>query len=175
MRSRALVLSCSLLFGLSLSVLGCDDDEGEGFTGPNATAAPPTGAWRYDDGGVVDNSCGDGLDLTRDPDTQFALVYNGDGTFTVDQGQAGPPFDCTIADDNTFSCPSRLFGTEQVSEINATLTWNVSVEGTFSSDSKMSGTQVVDITCDGAGCALAPSFDVNLPCSYTVEFSAQAI
>ncbi len=173
--SRSSLAVSLAIVGLGLCPLGCDEtDTGSSFSGPDGQAEPPSGVWRYDDGGVSSSTCGDGLDLTRDPDTQFVLANNGDGTFTVDQGQAGEPFDCTIASDNTFGCPSRLFGTEEVSEISATLTWNVSVAGAFSSDTQMSGTQTVDITCAGSGCALAPDFGVNLPCSYTVDFAAEA-
>jgi len=174
-------LSCIHLLALGTSMFaaiamaGCDESEqGGGFSGPDGTAEPPSGVWRYDDEGVSENTCGDGIDLTRDPDTEFLLTAGGDGTFTVDQGQAGEDFECTIADDNSFSCPFRLYGEEVLTEYDITLTWNVSVQGDFQADDRMQGVQIVDITCEGAGCALAGMYDITLPCSYTVDFSAKA-
>lgn len=174
-------LSPTLLFvalvasGTSVALTGCDDaDSGSGFSGSDGVAQPPSGVWNYQDGGVQENTCGDGLDLTRDPDTSFLLTYNDDGTFTVDQGQAGEDFDCTISADNTFSCPSRLYNMETITEINATVTWNVSITGEFISDREMEGSQRADITCEGAGCALAPMAGVTVPCYYTVDFTAKA-
>lgn len=170
---RELVGITLALVCASSTMTACEDDgQDVGFGGPDGMAAPASGVWNYRDGGVQSNSCGDGLDLTRDPDTRFQLTYDGAGTFTVDQGQAGPDFDCTIGDDNLFECPSRLFGEEDVPELDATLTWNVRIDGAFVSDLEMEGTQTVDITCAGTGCSLAPAAGVNLPCQYTVAFRA---
>lgn len=158
MARRSLALCVSSLFLLAPGCAGEDQ------------ANPPSGTWTYRDGGVVMNTCGT-EDLYRDPNTMFTLVNNGDGSFTVDQGNE-EDFDCNI-DGMSFECPYRLGGTETNADVMATVSWELRVDGTFSSDTQMSGTQTVEFTCSGNGCALAPALGWTLPCTYEVAFDAE--
>ncbi len=144
---------------------GCDDDD----NGASSERNPPTGVWSYDGQGVEENTCGT-EDVFEDPDTNFILTNNGDGTFTVDQGAVND-FDCTITGNN-FSCPERLYGEFPVAVFDVTLSYITRINGTFSSDTAASGTQRMDIECDGAGCGLANTFGYTLPCYYTVNFAS---
>ncbi len=179
---RTALLLCGVLV-VGLLAVGCDDNSGstesatDSETG-NETAGPgmadpKSGVWDYDDQGIADNSCGD--DVYRDPDTVFGLTNNNDGTFTVDQGMSAEDFDCTITG-SAFDCPSRLYGEYPVGGgIDATLKYNVTIAGMFSSDTAMTGQQTADVSCEGSACALAPDvLGVEFPCSYTVDFAAMA-
>lgn len=133
--------------------------------------SPPSGIWQYMDGGIIESTCGEG-DLIRDENKSFRLTNNGDGTFTVDQ--ENQDFDCTITG-KTFECPDRLAGTDMpIPDVDATLSWHVSVQGTFEDENSITGTQTVNITCEGTACALAPNvIGVSFPCSYEVAFTAE--
>lgn len=159
-----IVAACGLL------AVGCALDD-SGGSGEAAEFDPPTGVWRYYDDGVVDNTCGM-ADVYRDPDTQFMLTNNGDGTITVSQATYGD-FDCTMSG-RSFNCPERLSDSMQVDGTDATLSWSVSIVGEFSSDTEMTGEQHVDIDCEGSTCSLAPQvIGAELPCGYTIEFHAE--
>jgi hypothetical protein len=141
---------------------GCSDS--------NATYEPETGFWSYFDGGLVDNNCGRD-DVYRDSDTTFWLTNHLDGSFTIEQGTAGD-FTCTI-DGASFVCPQRLSDAVPVTGYDATINYHVRVSGTFQSSGQMIGTQRVDVSCDGADCALAPLAGLTVPCTYSVAFTAQ--
>ena len=158
---------------VALLTTGCaeDDPESSASSGTGADAAPPSGVWLYMDGGIDKNNCGTD-DVYRDADTQFVLTDNGDGTFTVDQG-AQEDFTCTI-DGPDFDCPNRLFAEEPVDMLDATVSWQVSLSGTFHSDTYMTGTQRADIDCAGTQCNLvSTALAIALPCYYTVKFTAE--
>ncbi len=169
-------------------VIGCGDDTGSSSdsgetsnetgnetgneTAGPGSADPKSGVWDYEDKGIAENSCGN--DVYRDPDTIFGLMNNNDGTFTVDQGMSAEDFDCTL-NGAAFTCPERLYGNYPIEGIDATLIYNVSIEGSFSSDTAMSGQQRADVSCEGNACGLAPQvLGVTFPCSYTVDFEATA-
>ena len=151
---------------LALGLLSACNDDGSTEGGPRS------GLWRYVDGGVVGNSCGT-EDVVADPNTNFQLTNNGDGTFTVAQ-LVEDDFTCTV-EGSSFTCPERLGGSETIDGGPlgvATLTYTVRVEGTLDGTSAMSGTQIADITCEGAACAAGPSIGITLPCQYSVAFTA---
>lgn len=154
--------------GALLAFGSCGDDGGVG----NGELWPVSGLWNYYDGGIVANDCGTD-DVVTDPDATFGLYNNGDGTFTVDQGNAGDPFLCTLTG-SSFNCPERLSGSSPVQNYDITLHYTVSITGTFQSNSSMSGEQQVDVTCEGTDCPLAGQAGYNLPCTYTVAFTASA-
>jgi hypothetical protein len=159
-----------------LAIPGCsslsDLEAALGTGGAERAADPPTGVWSYFDGGFVSNTCGT-TELYRDPDTQFVLVNEGGGTFVVQQGQDYGDFPCTV-EGEVFICPERLTTDMPVEGTNATLFAHVSIDGMFEGDESMAGEQIVDISCEGSDCALAPAaLDATLPCQYTVSFTAE--
>ena len=59
--------------------------------------------------------------------------------------------------------------------LGSTLASNSCGDGTFESSTEMSGTQTVELTCEGASCPLANTLlQVNIPCSYSYDFTAKA-
>ncbi len=154
-----LFVSMSLVF--SLAACGDDDD--------GAAGDPSSGIWNYADNGIQDNTCGTD-DVYSDPDTTFELSNKGNGTFTVDYN-TDALFECTLSG-SSFECPERLYSEIPVPSIGVTLKYQASIKGTFSSDTRASGTQRMDITCEGAGCNLAGTLGYTLPCYYTADFTA---
>lgn len=151
------------LLALAVSLVACADPEED-------RANPPSGLWAYMDGGVVQNTCGT-EDIGGDPDTNFSLTNNGDGTFTVDQNNE-EDFDCNI-DGETFECPYRIGGSETFDEVSATINWRVRIDGSFPDDTRMIGEQTIDFTCEGAGCSNLGLIGVTVPCNMVVAFTAE--
>lgn len=142
---------------------------GDGSTGAPPTYEPPTGVWTYVNEGILSNSCG--VDnLYTDPNTEFYLTNNGDGTFTVAQG-TDEDFTCTMSAED-FSCPDRLGGTVMPDQLAVTLTWQARIDGSFSSATAMSGVQTISFVCDGDACDLASTVGITFPCAYEYGFSA---
>jgi hypothetical protein len=168
MGTRRFEISCLLC---AIVAAACVKDDGED------EANPPSGVWIYYDDGFGENTCGT-ADLQKDSDTTFTLDNNGDGTFTVHQETYGD-FECTITG-MEFDCPERLAIDEEFEDpanpgtVGATVSWQVSITGTFSSDTEASGEQIVNVTCVGDLCSLAPTvFGASLPCSYDILFHAE--
>jgi hypothetical protein len=145
------------------------DSAGEGDSVPDAD--PRSGVWSYHDGGIVETSCDSTEMVYVDPDTSFLLTNNGDGSFTIAQGDR-EDFDCDI-DGDDFDCPQRLFEELSVDGVDATVSWQVSVSGEFMGGEVMEGEQLANLACTGTQCELAEvALATALPCSYTVAFTA---
>jgi len=133
---------------------------------------PRDGTWNFHGSDAIDDTCMFDQLSVDNPGT-FALTNNGDGTFTVDDSQN--VFDCTL-DGADFSCPSRLFGEQDVGTqfgLDAIVHYNVTVTGSFSTANAMSGRQQIEIECVGADCnGLAALAMVTLPCGWAQDFSA---
>lgn len=171
---RRLELSHGLLsLSLAVALAACGGlGDGDGDDEGGAPADPRSGTWSYFDGGIAMATCENAEELYRDPNTTFLLTNNGDGTFTVDQG-AEEDFSCTVSGKG-FDCPQRLFDQIDVDGADAVLTYDVAIEGTFSSDTQMSGQQTAALSCTGSACSLAPQvLGTELPCTYTVDFTAE--
>ncbi len=140
-----------------------------------ADVEPKSGAWTYNGSMIVNNNCG--VEPLTDPSGAFTLTVTGDGKFTVTDDDFTNPFECTY-DGDSFSCPKRLAGSDQPEgSIDATLNYNVKVSGNIDSDRELSGTQTVDLSCEGADCELAlKTFfpGAMLPCAYSYTFTADA-
>lgn len=167
---RALQLSLPFLALLT----ACGDDQGSNGSGSGGPPPEPqSGVWQYNDAGFVERGCGD-QDVYRDEDgVLFELTYDGSDAFTIGQGSAGD-FSCTL-DGDEFVCPQRLTLEEPVPDTDAVLSYSVSIEGRFTSDTTMEGEQLAEIGCTGSSCALAPSvLGTELPCNYIWAFTAEA-
>ena len=102
------------------------------------------------------------------------LTVSGPGKFTVTDDDFMNPFECTYEGDS-FSCPKRLAGSNKPEPtIDATLIYNVSISGNLDSETELSGTQTVDLSCEGTSCGLAAILGYMLPCAYSYSFTADA-
>ncbi|MFO7567019.1 MAG: hypothetical protein R6X02_30525 [Enhygromyxa sp.] len=165
MRSPTLMLACAATL-----TLAC----GDGGGGGGSDIEPRSGTWNFMGSDPVDDTC-NYEDLYTDPPGQFDLTHNGDGTFTVDDGTN--VFDCDL-DGATFSCPERAAGENDVGaafNIDAVVTFSVSVTGSFSSDTQMSGRQLMTVVCEGADCGTVEDVvGVTTPCGWAQDFTASA-
>ncbi|MCA9689422.1 MAG: hypothetical protein R3A51_21915 [Nannocystaceae bacterium] len=128
---------------------------------------PRDGAWVHDPGAVEDDTCSQFFEVPSDPYGDFSITNTGDGAFRIDAGSA-EPFSCTLLGDGAFECPSRFENEETLTQYNVTISFNVDVEGTFSSATEGAGEQHVTVNCEGLLCP-APS------CSYVVPFTISAL
>lgn len=140
-----------------------------------ADVEPKSGTWNYNGSTIVTNTCG--VDPLTDPSGGFTLTVTGPGKFTVTDESFDNAFECTY-DGGSYNCPKRLAGSNQPeSSIDATLIYNVKISGTLDSDHELSGTQTVELSCEGADCELALTTffpEAKLPCTYSYTFSADA-
>ncbi len=180
---------CVCLAASLLALAGCGDDEAavseeaEAIELLDATEPPDlgsepaahqaqTGLWRYDDGGVTENTCGDWA--VSDGELSFWVSYADASRFVVVQGEPFGDFACFVAG-TRFECPARLGGSTPVEGTDATLTYTVRIEGELTSPTSMAGEQRVDVECAGASCALAPvALGISFPCGWVTPFAAAA-
>ena len=138
-----------------------------------ADIEPKSGTWTYNGSMLASNSCG------ADPPTEaagnFTITVTGDGVFTVKVPDFAEPFDCTY-DGDEYNCPERLADSNKpVETVDATLFYDASIKGTLVSDTEVTGTQTVNLRCEGASCAIAADLVmVTLPCAYSYTFTASA-
>jgi hypothetical protein len=144
---------------------------GDGGSGPGSTN-PPTGTWHFNGGSVTDDTC-EYPDPPTDPDGDFTITNNGDGTFTVDEADGTRMFDCTLSG-SSFSCPDRLYEDIDAAPLAATVHVHVRATGSFSSDTQASGRETADVSCDGADCAAVAAYAgiSAFFCSYSQDFTA---
>lgn len=136
----------------------------------NGGVDPTTGVWLHSPGSIFDDAC-EYPDPPTDPTGEFTLTNNGDGTLTVDDGEH--VFDCTLSG-SSFNCPERSRDDYDASPLDAVATVLISVAGSFSSDTEMSGHQTANATCVGADCAAAATAIgmAGFPCSVSQNFTA---
>lgn len=129
-----------------------------------------TGVWTYEDGGVVNNTCG--AFARSDGDLSFLVSYSEGSNFVVVQGEPWGDFACFVAG-SRFECPARLGASEAVPGTDAVVSFSVRISGELLSATSMEGTQEVDVTCVGSACAFAPgALGITLPCGWTAPFEA---
>lgn len=158
-------LTLTLLCAASLT-LACAEHEG----GP--TIEPRSGTWEFVGSDPVNDTCGyPGLYV--DPAGDFELDNNGDGTFTVTAGDN--VFECAL-NGSSFSCPERFTGENDIGAaagLDAVVIYNISVSGSLSSATAMSGRQSFRIVCEGADCpAVEATVGVTTPCGWEQSFTA---
>lgn len=151
---------------LLCAVAACAD--GAGNAPP--TYEPTTGVWNYVNEGIIANSCGI-EDLYTDPNTEFYLSNNGDGTFTILREES-EDFDCVMSGED-FACPDRIGGMTDVAALSITVSWQIRVDGSFASETSMSGVQTLTFACDGDACDLAGLAGASFPCAYEYAFTAE--
>lgn len=146
-------------------IVACAEDGGSDIS-------PRSGTWDFYGSAPTDDTCGY-PDLYTDPPGNFELENNGGGSFTVTADEN--VFNCTI-DGANFSCPERLYGENDVGAaagLDAVVHYTVSVTGSFSSDSELSGRQLYELVCEGADCAtVEAAVMVTTPCGWAQDFTA---
>jgi hypothetical protein len=127
---------------------------------------PQSGSWAYESTGTNTDSCGI-VPLLGLDDGTFALVNNGDGTMSIDDGQW--LFDCTLSA-GAFDCPDRFPGGYSGSGIELDIVGEA--HGEFDSDADGAGTQTGTASCADADCeAAAALLGMDPPCDVDVSFS----
>jgi hypothetical protein len=130
---------------------------------------PKSGTWTYDGSMLVMSTCGD--DPPVYAEGNFTLTDNG-GSFTVDDGTY-PAFTCSY-EGGSYACAERVIETIEDLPIDATITFNGSVDGDLDSATTLSGVHTVEVTCAGSSCSTAAELaNIDaLPCEYTFSFTA---
>jgi hypothetical protein len=147
---------------------GAADSSGGAGDDGSAGGAPADGIWGYSETGVPANTCAF-LDDVSNGWGSYEVTTDGAGAFTIIPGDDTDPFPCTH-DGSTFECPERLV--DEVTAGTTVLEVQVRVEGSLSSSTSMSGSQLGTVTCEGADCATAEALLMTtLPCSFEVEFT----
>ncbi len=133
--------------------------------------SPVEGTWRYLGSTLVTNTCGG--DPPTDAAGTFLITSTGNSTFTVTTAFE-EPFECSY-NGSSFTCPNRQVGTITDPSFDATGFYQASVTGTLQSATEMSGTQTVNLSCEGPSCDLASNLlQLTFPCSYSYDFTAEA-
>lgn len=141
-----------------------------------AGTEPQPGTWAFSSNALVDNKCGAGDATPTEPTGNFVLAAAGERGFTVTDASFTNPLDCSY-DGDSFTCPETAAETNKPEpSIDATVTYNVTLDGTLTSATALVGTQEVEITCTGESCDLAASVlgVTMLPCTYSYNFSAES-
>ncbi|MFH1466954.1 MAG: hypothetical protein ABIO70_21405 [Pseudomonadota bacterium] len=142
----------------------------------DADLVPVEGRWAYDEGELMEDSCGMDDGTTGDNDGGFALANTGPGTFTVVPDDGGDPIACTITGMD-FDCTPRLQEEEDLSGdgLDAVITVTVAPSGTFLSASSMEGFQNGLADCAGTDCdRVEVHSGLDFPCTLVVSFTAEA-
>jgi hypothetical protein len=154
-------LVAALAACLSLTIGACNRDE-------PATYQPQSGEWEYLEQTVDSDTCNP--DSLPDPWTAFSLDYDGGDSFQVELGEND--VSCEI-DGTEFYCSDFVID-NPVDNFNATIRYAVTWEGEFRSRTEAEGKEIAALTCIGEDC---PGVELllNLPCTRTVSFEANAL
>lgn len=130
-----------------------------------ATFLPESGNWSYVENTVVANSCD--ANLVPAAPSMFLLDYDEGDSFQVELGEED--LVCEI-DGTAFSC-GEVTSSSGVPAFDAVITWSVTWEGEFLSETEVEGNEITRVTCAGEDCDLIDT----LPCSVDVTFEAMAL
>ncbi len=137
-------------------------------TGPEIT--PKAGTWSFEDVILTSNTC-KGAGST--PDGEFTLTVLGDGRFTIEADALMNALDCSHGGDE-FTCPETLLAKIESTMFDAELLITVEVDGTLTSESEFSASEVIRQSCTGADCdQLIAAGDLTLPCESNLTFNGQ--
>lgn len=133
------------------------------------TIKPRNGGWSYTSIDIASDTCsnlidllelGSGFEVER-RGTRFTMSL--DGGDDADCTVGGDLFDCAVVSDSVDSQDA------------VTLRTNMDTRGALYSPDAMEGVHEVNLSCDGAGCALLEiARDVNFPCTFGVFYTAAA-
>ncbi len=130
---------------------------------------PDSGTWLYEEVQVAEDTCNADGEIS-DPDGEFYIRNNGDGTFTIDPNDGTDIFSCTLSG-ASFDCPSRLVEEVEDATVGIALDVQGVAVGKIANSKRASGSQTGDVTCAGAGCGLIEGvFGTTFPCTVTWDF-----
>ena len=162
------IIMTALALVFMVAAAGCDGD------GNGGSVSPATGNWHFTAGNITSDTC-NYPDPPVDPSGDFHVQNNGDGTLLITPGDGTPAFTCTLSG-SSLSCPDRYNDDIDASPLAAIFHIHASAQGTFSSDTALSGSQTADVTCDGAQCDMAAAgVGITVPCSYSQNFTASFV
>jgi hypothetical protein len=129
---------------------------------------PRNGDWDYTSVEIVSDTCANIIDML-DFSGGFEVDRSG-MSFTMTLDGTGVDTACQLGGD-AFDCASV---TDSVNPEDAvTFQTTMDTRGVLYSADEMEGVHEVDLTCDGAGCALLEvARDINFPCRFGVFYTA---
>ena len=131
---------------------------------------PEAGVWTYNDIVVTENTCSA---MDEVPSGEFTLTVLSEGNFTIEVDKLQTPLSCSNEDD-AFVCPESLLAKFASETLDAAILVTVEAEGTFSSPTEFSGSELVRQSCTGADCeALITATEAKLPCSISLTFTGR--
>ena len=175
---------------LPLLALGCGEKEPEhtGSTDDSAETpfAPEAGTYEVTSNETTADSCNFPVSDTADPDSgsdpfTLSAVDPDTRTFVIGLEVDGETVDlaCTWDEDQSFSCEAAEIINIPLNElqIDAAIIGTSAVAGAFSDTATMTGTQTIEISCQGTQieeCASAADtyLGITLPCGITAEVAA---
>lgn len=136
--------------------------------------APQEGGWDVTEPVVTEDTCGMGEEETTGEGTVATLTMTGDAAYSLAIGEEGDSmtFTCTLAGMDLTCDP--LSESESEPEADMTFTTTFSVSTTFSSETELVGNLGMDMTCEGADCAMLEEMGMTMPCGVAFEFTATA-
>ena len=171
--SKRLLLVCLALSACSNN--NNDPNNGDDTQTPidgsnnNTPVTPRVGAWDYDSVTPISNTCPSQL---RDGGVgAFAIDASSSTSFHVIPNDGSAPFTCTL-NGSAYNCPERAAATLDLRpQVDALITMRATAQGTFTSDTRATGSQDATATCAGTQCAAA---GVTFPCMAKVDYVIRA-
>ena len=164
---------------LPLAFIACgektEDTSTDVETTTETSLQPQEGGWTMTDLEITENTCGAGeeemdeedpstMTLTRTAEGAYTLVLDEDTTFT-----------CTLSDaELTCETVTATEESEELEEMDATVTQTYNLGASFTSDTELSGSMSVDMSCEGEGCEMFELFGMTMPCGMVGTFNAAA-
>jgi hypothetical protein len=166
----------TLLLPLALVACGdkTDDTASESEETTETAFAPQEGGWDVTEPVVTEDTCGMGEEETTGEGTVATLTLTGDAVYslTIGEDTDSMTFTCTLAGMDLTCDP--ISESESEPEADMTFTTTFSVSTTFSSETELAGNLGMDMSCEGADCAMLEQFGMTMPCGVAFEFTATA-
>ena len=163
-----------LLMPLALMACGDKTEDTAGEEGETVTVEPQEGGWTMTSIEFTTDTCGmdeggdtgaaddtAALNLTKNDDGSYSLLLDEDLTFA-----------CSLSGSD-FSC-DPLVMSEEDSDMDMTFTQTFNIGGVFASNTEFNGDVGMDMTCEGADCAMLADFGMTMPCGMAGTFNALA-
>jgi hypothetical protein len=161
---------------LAVALCGCPPAGEETAVPDNDTDTeavfPTEGHWSYDSEEVTENTCD--LPSGGDGGGGFTLALTGNGIFELTSDDGYGTFPCTL-DGEDFTCDPQIAWEEDLSQygLDAILSAEATVEGTFTAPDQMTGSRSSEMSCVGDDCDQAwADMGAEPPCVKVVAFTA---
>ncbi len=163
-----------LLMPLALIACGDKTEDTAGEEGDAVTVEPQEGGWTMTSIEFTSDTCGmedEGDTGEVDNTAALNLTKNDDGSYTLllDEELS---FACSVSGSD-FSCEPAVM-TESEQDADMTFTQTFTLGGVFASNTELNGDVGMDMTCEGADCAMLAEVGFTMPCSMVGVFTAVA-